>query len=43
VNGVAFGPGGAVLAAADGNGQAYAWEVATSALLGAFADPPARA
>jgi WD40 repeat protein len=42
VNGVAFGPGGATLAAADGNGQVYLWDVASGALAGAFADPASR-
>jgi WD40 repeat protein len=39
VNGVAFSPEGAVLAAADGNGYVCVWDVASGALAGVFAGP----
>jgi len=42
VNDVTFGRGGAVLAAADGNGQVYLWDVAGGGLARAFADPGSR-
>jgi WD40 repeat protein len=42
VNGVAFGPGGAMLAAADGNGQVCLWDVAGGGLARAFPDPASR-
>jgi WD40 repeat protein len=42
VNGVAFGPRGDVLAAADGNGQVFVWDVPSGGLAGAFADPGSR-
>ena len=39
---MAFGPGGDVLAAADGNGQVFLWDVASGGLAGAFAGPGSR-
>jgi WD40 repeat protein len=39
VNGVAFAPGGDLLAAADGNGQVYLWDRASGQLAGACAGP----
>jgi WD40 repeat protein len=33
---VAFGPGGTTLAAADANGRAYLWKVATGKLAATF-------
>jgi WD40 repeat protein len=42
INGVAFAPGGAMLAAADGNGQVCLWDTASGQLALAFADPGSR-
>jgi WD40 repeat protein len=42
VNGVAFGPDGSVLAAADGNGRVYLWDTAAGRLAAAFGDPSSR-
>jgi WD40 repeat protein len=39
---VAFGPGGAMLAAADGNGQVYLWDTVSGRLAAALADPGSR-
>src|SRR5579862_9866152 len=39
LNSVAFSPDGTLVAAADGNGHAYLWDVATHALVGTFKDP----
>jgi WD40 repeat protein len=39
VNGVAFGPDGGLLAAADGNGCVYLWDVASGELVAALANP----
>jgi len=38
VNGVAFSPDGGLLAAADGNGRTYLWDVANGRLAGTLAD-----
>ena len=42
VNGVAFGPDGGLLAAADGNGRTYLWDVASGRLAGTLADSRSR-
>jgi WD40 repeat protein len=39
VNGVAFAPSGAMLAAADGNGQVCLWDTASGQLAVTFANP----
>ena len=39
MNGVAFGPDGGLLAAADGNGRTYLWDVASGELAATLAGP----
>ena len=42
VNGVAFAPDGAMLAAGDGNGQVYLWDTVSGQLAVAVAAPGSR-